>query len=155
MRTFLIALVCSVAAFIGGSAYMFYQIVTNLGPPLPSPGSVYYGWLSSAGTVVGSPDEPIRSDQSIRDALGIQFFSWTQLLTPVFDKLDRQQVDRVKHYLPYLRASVPAHYASAANVLVDCISSAQVGDDISECNVTVARAYLAENPSQAFFSPAK
>lgn len=155
MRTVLIALVCSIAAFIGGSAYMFLRMLNYLGPPLPSPGSVYYGWLSSAGTVVGSPDEPIRSDQSIRDAVGIQFFSQTQLLTPIFDKLDRQQVDRIKHYLPYLRDSVPSQYTSAANVLVDCISNAQVGDDISECNVTVARAYLAENPSQAFFSPSK
>lgn len=48
MRTFLIALVCSVAAFFGGIATILYIATNDTGTPaFSSPGSAYWHWANA------------------------------------------------------------------------------------------------------------
>ena len=144
MRTFLIALVCSVAAFFGGIATVFYIATNDTGPPaFSSPGSAYWHWVNAKNMVVKSTTAGIRSDESIRSAATLGFLGQTQALLLVFDKLTADQVADAKRSVPFLVDAVPANYKAMAEVMAACIAKANVGDNLVGCHGEVSAAHNA------------
>ena len=142
MRTFLIALVCSIAAFFSGIATILYVATNDTGPPaLNSPGSAYSHWTGAKSMVVKSPTAGIRSDESIRSAATLGFLGQTQVLLSVFDKLTAEQVADVKRSVPFLVEAVPANYKSMAEVMAACMARANVGDSLVGCHGDVSAAF--------------
>lgn len=139
MRTFLVALGCSIAAFIAGFALLFFHITNNTDYPLLSPGLIFYQWQSASGMVVETPKGKLRSDESMRWLASARFFGSTQALLFVFKNLTAAQVTEVKQSLPFLLETASAHDKAQAEVVAGCIAKADVGDDLRDCGVAVIK----------------
>ncbi len=139
MRTFLITLVCSIAAFIGGGAIMLLYVTNSPEYPLPSPGRAYLEWLSASDMVVVLPQGNLRSEESMPGLARLRFVGSTQALLSVFEKLSAAQVAAVKRSLPFMLDAASARDKAQAEVVAGCIAKANVGDDLNDCAVAVIR----------------